>query len=192
MTGLAQLSNWQEFSHEASTADADDRALTQDLECGIMPPPEDASTDSQRHVTLYCEDSDNDSSSSDQLLQSTAASAKSIRRAALDSDSDPEQIPTQCQERVAQLLTQGPATSVYTFAVSDSDHASDVGLPQAGPSLPLDASLANGAACQRKESVSDHSVIVLDTSDEEENVVSCRRHNYLLCRCVSVCMSKGA
>ena len=189
---LAQLSNRQEPSHEANTADARDRAVTQSLGSLIKPTPEDASPDSQRHVTLYCEESDNDSSSSsDQFLQSTAASARPScrRRAALDSDSDPEQLHTQRQEGVAQLLTQGQKPSVYTFDMSDSDHAD---TPEAGPSFPLEALPLNGAAFQRKKRVSDHNVIVLDSSDEEEDVVSCRRHNHLLCRCVLVCVLQGA
>ena len=191
MAVLAQLSNRQEPSHEANTADACDNALTQNLDRCIRPTSEDASTDSQRHVTLYCEESDNDSSSSDQFLQSTAASARPScrRRAALDSDSDSEQVHTECQGGVAQLPTQGQNPSVYTFDLSDSDHAD---TPEVGPSFPLEALLLNGAACQRKKSVSDHNVIVLDSSDEEEDIVSCRRHNHLLCRCVRVCVLQGA
>ena len=186
----AQLSNRQNPSFEANTADASDKFLTHDRECCIRPSPEYASGDSQRQGTLYCEEIDSDSSSSHHLLQSTAASARPScrRRAALDSDSDPEQVPTQCQEGMAQLLTQGPSTSVYTFDVSDSDHASDADTPQAGPSLQLESFPSNAAACQRGKRISDCSVIVLDSSDEEE-LASCRRRDHLPCRCVSLRVS---
>lgn len=194
MTALTQLSNQQEIPYEVDTVDTCDRGLTQELECCIRSTPNDAATASQRHVTLYCEESESDSSSSHQVLKSTAASARPScrRRAALDSDSDTEQVSTQCQAGVAQLLTQGPCTSVYTFDVSDSDHASDADTPQAGLSLPLEALPSMVVACQRQKRVSDHSVILLDSSDEEEVVASGRQYNHLLCRCVSVCVSEGA
>ena len=196
VTVLARLSNQQESQHQADAAAAYGRAYTEDLEC-IRPTSKDAAAPSQSQLTLYCEESDRDSdsgssSSSHQVLQSTAASARPScrRRAALDSDSDSEQVCTQRQEGLAQLPAQGPSTGVYTFDVSDSDHASDQDTPRASPRLPLEALPSRAAACQRENSVSDCSVIVLDSSEEEEHGASCHRYNYLLCRCVLVCAAR--
>ena len=195
MTVLAKLSNQQEFPCQADAAVAYRRAYTEDLECHIRPTSEDAAAPSQSQVTLYCEESDSDSSNSGhQVLQSTAASARPScrRRAALDSDSDSEQVPTQCQEGLAQLCTQGPSISVYTFDVSDSDHASDADTPPAGPSLPLETLLSDAAASRQENRVCDGNVIVLDSSDEEEYGASSRQYSYLACRCVLVHVLQGA
>lgn len=189
---LIQVGNQQESPDQADAAAACGTNLTQDLECYVSPTPEDAATASQSQFALCCEELDSDSnssSSSHHVLQSTAASARPScrRRAALDSDSDSEQVSTQYQEGGTQLLTQVPSTSVYSFDVSDSDDASDADSPRAGPSLPFEASLTSAAVHQHKQGVPDQNVIVLSSSEEEDDVASCRQNSDRLYRWVGVC-----
>ena len=191
VTALIQLDNQPESPHQADAAAACDRNLTQDLELCVRPTPKDAATASQSQFTLFCEESDSDSSSSSshQVLQSAAASARPScrRRAALDSDSDSEQVPAQHQEGGPQLRTPVPSTSAYSFNVSDSDDASDADKPQAGSNLPPEASLSSAAVHQQKQGASDRNMIVLSSSEKEDGVASCRQNRDHLCRWVGVC-----
>ena len=179
---LAQVSNHESTHHQTDAVAASGESIPEDREC-LTPKVKAAA--SQTVITLCSEDSDSDSSSSQRVLQSTAASARPScrRRAALDSDSESEQVSAHRQKANTQLLPQVPSTSVYTFDVSDSEESNDADTPVAatGTHSSLEASPAHAASCQPEQAAS---VIVLDSS-EEGNALSRRRHSYLLCsRCV--------
>lgn len=185
VTVLAQSGNQQDCHHHADAAAACARQVTQDPACCISLTAVVEGAASQSQVTPYCEDSDSDNSSSHRVFQPTAASVRPScrRRAALDSDSESEQVASQCQRGATQLIP-APLTSVYSFDVSDYEHDSDIDTLGADSSLPLEASPSNATVHQHHKGASDPSVIVLDSSDDEANVTSCRRNSYLLCRCV--------
>ena len=141
-------------------------------------------TTSPQPVTPCFEESDSDSNSIGNVLQLTAIPARPNcrRRAALDSDSDTEQVATPSQQESTSPLLNAPSTSAYDFDASDSGHTSDADAIRARSNLSLSAACGGFVADAQQKSVS--SVIVLDTSDEEADLARRRRHNsYLLCRC---------
>lgn len=180
VTVLAQLGSHDATHHQTDAAAACGRSVLEDVESCTSKLKAAAS---QTLITLCSEDSDSDSSTSQLALQVNAASARpsSRRRAALDSDSESEELSRHCVNG-ATLPPQMPSTSVYNFDVSDSADTSDADIPDTDTGLrsPLEAPAPVRAGYQPEQG---RSVIVLDSS-EDDNAASCRPHSYLLCRCV--------
>ncbi|KAL3138892.1 hypothetical protein ABBQ32_005715 [Trebouxia sp. C0010 RCD-2024] len=177
VTVLAQVGSHDATPHQTDALAACGESVSENLACSTA---KDEAAASQTLITLCPDGSDSDSSSSIRVLQSTAASARPSckRRAALESDSESEQVSARHQKAITQLLPQVPSSSVYNFEVSDSEHTSDADTPvSSGSCSPLEVSTAKPASCQPEKGAA---LIVLDSS-EDDNATPWRRHSYLLC-----------